>query len=74
MNVASDDSKSDTEILRRIEIARGAFYKMGKVFTTARVDLATRKRLLKCYVWSILSYGAETWTLTSRLCEKNRGI
>jgi hypothetical protein len=22
-----------------------------------------RKKLVKCYIWSVASYGAETWTL-----------
>jgi hypothetical protein len=25
--------------------------------------LELRKKLLKCYIWSIALYGAETWTL-----------
>jgi hypothetical protein len=27
------------------------------------LDLGLRKKLVKCYVWSIALYGAETWTL-----------
>jgi hypothetical protein len=27
------------------------------------VDLKLRKKLVKCYIWSIALYGAETWTL-----------
>ena len=27
------------------------------------MDLELRKKLLKFYIWSITSYGAETWTL-----------
>jgi hypothetical protein len=27
------------------------------------LDLELRKKLVKCYVWSIVLYGAETWTL-----------
>ena len=27
------------------------------------LDLELRKKLVKCYVWSIALYGAETWTL-----------
>jgi hypothetical protein len=27
------------------------------------VDLNLRKKLVKCYIWSIALYGAETWTL-----------
>ena len=31
--------------------------------TTWYVDLNLRKKLVKCYIWSIALYGAETWTL-----------
>jgi len=27
------------------------------------MDLGLRKKLVKCYIWSIDLYGAETWTL-----------
>jgi hypothetical protein len=27
------------------------------------LDFGLRKKLLKCYIWSIALYGAETWTL-----------
>jgi len=30
---------------------------------TSTLDLELRKKLVKCYIWSIALYGAETWTL-----------
>jgi hypothetical protein len=30
---------------------------------TSKLDLELRKKLLKCYIWSIALYGAETWNL-----------
>jgi hypothetical protein len=27
------------------------------------MDLELRKKLVKCYIWSLALYGAETWTL-----------
>jgi hypothetical protein len=30
---------------------------------TSNDDLELRKKLVKCYVWSIALYGAEKWTL-----------
>jgi hypothetical protein len=27
------------------------------------LDLELRKNLVRCYIWSIALYGAETWTL-----------
>ena len=31
--------------------------------TGKRLDLNLRKKLLKCYIWSMALYAAETWTL-----------
>jgi hypothetical protein len=46
----------------RIDMARAAFNKKKALFTST-MDLELRKKLVKCYVWSIALYGAETWTL-----------
>ena len=50
-----------------IETAGVAFTKMEKVLTSRRVSLTTRKRLLKCYVYSTFMYGCETWTMTKQI-------
>jgi hypothetical protein len=34
----------------------------GRLFT-GKFDTDLRKKLVKCYIWSIALYGAETWTL-----------
>ena len=36
----------------------------GTLFTS-KLDLNLRKKLIKCYIWSMALYGAETWTLRS---------
>jgi hypothetical protein len=43
-------------------MAKAAFNKKRTLFTRIS-DLELRKKLVKCYVWSIVLYGAETWTL-----------
>ena len=43
-------------------MAKAAFNKKRAVFTST-LDLEMRKKLVKCYIWSIALYGAETWTL-----------
>jgi hypothetical protein len=30
---------------------------------TSKLDLNLRKKPVKCYIWSMALYGAETWTL-----------
>jgi hypothetical protein len=43
-------------------MAKAAFNKKRALFT-GTLDLELRKKLVKCYVWSVALYGAETWTL-----------
>ena len=60
----SDNGRCDSEIIKRIEIARGAFNSLKGVLLSSNISLTTKKRIIKCYVWSTLLYGCETWTLT----------
>jgi hypothetical protein len=43
-------------------MVRAAFSKKKNIFTS-KFDVNLRKKLVKCYIWSIALYGAETWTL-----------
>ena len=45
-----------------IAMAKAAFNKKRALFT-GTLDLELRKKLVKCYIWSIALFGAETWTL-----------
>ena len=40
---------------------------MKNVLTNNRLNISTRIRTLKAYVWSTLLYGSETWTLNKTL-------
>jgi hypothetical protein len=40
-------------------MAQAAFNKKMTLFTT-KMDLELRKKLVKCYIWNIALYGAET--------------
>jgi hypothetical protein len=43
-------------------MAKPAFNKKRNLYTST-LDLELRKKLVKCYIWSIALYDAETWTL-----------
>jgi hypothetical protein len=43
-------------------MAKAAFNKKRALFTST-LDFEWRKKQVKCYVWSVALYGAETWTL-----------
>jgi hypothetical protein len=45
-----------------IAMAKPAFNKKRALFTRT-LDLKKKKKLVKCYIWSIVLYGAEIWTL-----------
>jgi hypothetical protein len=55
------DERCTCEIKSRIAMAKAAFNK--ETLFTSKFDLNLRKKLVKCYIWSIALYGAETWTL-----------
>jgi hypothetical protein len=42
-------------------MAKAAFNK--KILFTCKLDLNLRKKLVKCYIWSIALCGAEAWVL-----------
>jgi hypothetical protein len=58
----TNDARCTREIKSRIAMAKAAFNKKKNLFTR-RLDLNLRKKLVKCYIWSIALYGAETRTL-----------
>jgi hypothetical protein len=57
----TNDASCTREIKSRIAMAKAAFN--NKTLFTSKLDLNLRKNLVKCYIWSIALYGAETWTL-----------
>jgi hypothetical protein len=58
----TDDGRCTCEIKSRIAMAK-ATLNIKKNLFTSKLDLNLRKKLVKCYIWSVASYGAETWTL-----------
>jgi hypothetical protein len=50
------------EIKSRIAMAKAAFNNKKNLFTS-KLDLDLRKKLVKCNIWSVALYGAETWTI-----------
>jgi len=61
-SILTNDGRCTYEIKCRIAMAKVAFNKKRALFTST-LDLELRKKLMKCYIWSIALYSAETWTL-----------
>jgi len=66
-SMLTNDGRCTCEIKSRIAMAKAAFNKKKTLFNS-KLDLNLRKKLIKCYIWSMALYGAETWTL--RLADK----
>ena len=58
----TNDGRRTCEVKTRIVTAKAAFNKKRALFT-GTLDLELRKKLVKCYIWSMALYGVETWTL-----------
>jgi hypothetical protein len=56
----TNDARCTREIKSRITILKAEFNKKKTLFTSKR-DLNLRKKLVKCYIWSIALCGAEMW-------------
>ena len=58
------DGKCDLEIRMLIEMANDALQKLGSILKNNKLSTTTKIRMLNCYVFSILTYGSECWTIS----------
>ena len=69
-SLITEDGRSEKEIKRRRMIARSTFTNMRTLLSCRGINLKTRLRAIKCYIWPTLFYGAETWTTTKSLLSR----
>ena len=55
-SILTNDGRCTREIKCRISMAKAAFSKKRALFTST-LDLELRKKLVKCYIWSVALYG-----------------
>jgi hypothetical protein len=70
-SILTNDGRCTCEIKCRVAMAKAAFNKKRTLFTST-FDLELRKKLVKCYIWSIALYGAETWTLAGHTGQQRK--
>jgi hypothetical protein len=58
-SMITNDARCTCKIKSRIAMAKAAFNKKKNLFTS-KFDIHLRKKLIKCYIWSVALYGAET--------------
>ena len=61
-HVLTRDGYCTREINTRVTMAKQAFNRKIS-FLTSKLIIELKKKLVRCYVWSIALYGSETWTL-----------
>ena len=59
----TNEGKSNKEIEIRIAQAKSMFIKLKDIFMSSDISLDLKLRAINLYVYSILLYGDETWTL-----------
>lgn len=62
----TNDLNPEVEIRARIEMARAAFLRMKQLLVDSTLSLGTRCRFIQVYIYPVLLYGMEAWTLGVR--------
>jgi len=62
-SLITEDGYCEKEIRSRIGMAKKIFQDKKKL-SIGKMNLESKKRIIKCLVWSVALYAAETWTLT----------
>ena len=60
----TSDGRCDIDIKTRIAIAKEFFQRMSKILCNKKLSVNIRCRVLECYIWPILQYGCESWTIS----------
>ena len=63
----TSDGRSDMDIKCRLGQAKQTLMDMRNVICARNLGFHLRTRLLKCYIWSVLLYGCESWTLSKNM-------
>ncbi len=72
-SLITTDGRCIREVKKRIIQAKEAFWKNKEVMR-GDINLDLKLRLLKCYVYSIVSYAAETWTFSKEMKKRIRAF
>ena len=64
------DGRDEVEVNIRVAIAKKAFNQMKTILTNKNISIATRRKILTCYIMPIVSYNSETWTITKKIALK----
>jgi hypothetical protein len=63
----TEDGGARTDVSVRIQKARGMFFKLRKLWLSTSILKDTKIRIFSVCIKSVLSYGCETWLVTSEI-------
>ena len=63
----TSDARCHKDVRARIAMAKQSFNTLENILRNKNQSVSVRTRVLKCYVWPVLLYGCESWTLTTAL-------
>jgi hypothetical protein len=62
-SLVDEGGRCDGEIRARIAMAKANFGKMRGILTNLSLSKSIRFRIVKTYIWSVMLYGCESWTI-----------
>ena len=65
VSLVTEDGKCDAEIKTRIGMTKLNFGKMRDLLTNLNLNIRQRERRVRCYIWSGMLYGCESWTISA---------
>jgi hypothetical protein len=65
----TENLRCEEDIRARIGMAKAAFWQ-NKEIMRRNIRFNTKKKILNCYVFSVLNYGCESWTWNKAMCNK----
>lgn len=65
----TEDARCEEELKARIGMAKAAFWQNKEVMRR-NVRFGTKKKIIDCYVFSVLNYGCESWTWNKAMFKK----
>ena len=64
-SLITDDARCVKEIKRRVALAKSTFLKLDNILRNRTLSMKTRICVLNCYIYPVLLYGSEAWSITS---------
>ena len=70
----NENGKTDQEVKIRIAQAKSTFIQMKDILTTRNISIALRLKTVDLYIYPIVLYGAETWTMYKGTSDKIQAL